>query len=60
MALTRVDKERIKDSRLKLQSVANSLKQVTSKGINGIDEIQECLKDAEKSLDGALRGDPLQ
>ena len=57
MGLTRVDKERIRDSRLKLQSVAKSLKQVHSTGIEGMDEIQDCLKDAEKSLKGALRGD---
>ncbi len=60
MGLTRVDKERIRDSRMKLQSVANSLKQVSPKGINGIEEIQDCLKDAEKSLKGALKGDPLE
>ena len=57
MGLTRVDKERIRDSRLKLQSVANSLKQVTPKGIDGMDEIQDCLRDAEKSLRGALQSE---
>jgi len=55
MGLTRVDKERIRDSRLKLQSVANSLKQVSPKGINGMEEIQDCIRDAEKSLRGALQ-----
>jgi len=60
MGLTRVDRERIKDSRMKLQSVANSLKQISPKGINDIDEIQDCLKDAEKSLRGALRSDSLE
>ncbi len=57
MGLTRTDKERIRDSRMKLQSVSNSLKQVNSKGINGIDQIQDCLEDAEKSLKGALQHD---
>ena len=60
MGLTRVDRERIKDSRMKLQSVANSLKQVSPQGINDIDAIQDCLKDAEKSLRGALRADSLE
>jgi len=57
MGLTRVDKERIRDSRLKLQSVANSLKQISPKGVNGIDEIQDCIRDAEKSLKGALQSE---
>ena len=57
MGLTRVDKERIRDSRLKLQSVANSLKQVSPKGINGMEEIQDCIRDAEKSLKGALHSE---
>jgi len=60
MRLTRVEKERIKDSRLKLQSVANSLQHINPKGINGIEEIQECLRDAEKSLKVALNGHPME
>ena len=60
MGLTRVEKERIKDSRLKLQSVANSLKHINPKGVNGIEEIQDCLRDAEKSLKVALNGEPLE
>ena len=55
MALTRLEKERISDSRLKLQSVANSLKEVDPKKVKDFDEIQDCLEGAEKSLDGALR-----
>jgi hypothetical protein len=57
MGLTRVDKERIEDSRMKLRSVANSLQQISTKGIDGMDEIEECIKDAEKSLKGALQGE---
>lgn len=52
--LTRADKERIQDSRLKLQSVADSLNQVKTGKIAGMHEIQECLDEAEKSLNGAL------
>jgi hypothetical protein len=60
MGLTRVDKERISDSRLKLQAVTNSLKQLSPDGLRGVDEIQDCLEDAEKSLRGALRADALK
>ena len=55
MALTRVERERITDSRLKLQSVSNLLKHVDPEKIPHFDEIEECLGDAEKSLGGALR-----
>jgi hypothetical protein len=57
MRLSRADKERITDSRMKLQSVANSLKQINPTRINDIDEIQDCLRDAEKSLKSALNAD---
>ncbi|MEO8596357.1 MAG: hypothetical protein ABI759_23770 [Candidatus Solibacter sp.] len=60
MSLTRVDKERIRDSRLKLQTVARSLKEVNPSEVNGMEEIQECLEDAEKSLKGALKKEDLE
>jgi hypothetical protein len=55
MALTRVEKERVSDSRLKIQSVNNSLKHVDPKKVPHFAEIQECLEEAEESLGGALR-----
>ena len=55
MALKRVEKERIKDSLLKLQSVANSLNHVNSTEIPHLEDVQECLEDADKILGGALR-----
>jgi hypothetical protein len=55
MALTRAEKERITDSRLKLQSVANSLDHVDPGKVRDFQEIQDCLEDAEKSLYEALR-----
>ena len=55
MALTRVDKERISDSRLKIQAVAESLSEIDPGKIAGMENIQECLEDAEKSLSGTLR-----
>lgn len=58
MALTRVEKERITDSRMKVQSITNSLKQVDPNKIRDFEEIQECLKDADRSLGEALRSSP--
>ena len=55
MALTRLEKERIADSRLKLQSVANSLKHIAPEKVPDFDDIQNCLQNADKSLGGALR-----
>jgi hypothetical protein len=55
MALTRVERERITDSRLKIQSVANSLHHVDSKKVPDYEGIQKCLEGAYKSLGGALR-----
>jgi hypothetical protein len=57
MALTRAEKERITDSRLKLQSVADSLSHVDPEKVPEFHEIQECLEDAEKTLSGALRSE---
>jgi len=57
MSLSRAEKERIRDSRLKLQSVTQSLKEVHSSEVRGMDEIQDCLEAAEKSLKGALQKD---
>jgi hypothetical protein len=54
MALKRDEKERIQDSLLKLQSVANSLDQVDSKEIPHLEDVQECLEDADKVLGEAL------
>jgi hypothetical protein len=58
MALTRVERERITDSRLKVQSISNSLRHVDAKKIRDFEEIQECLEDADRSLGEALRSSP--
>ena len=57
MALTRVEKERVVDSRLKIQSIAESLQHIDPKKIPQIDEINNCLEAAEYSLSSALRSD---
>ena len=55
MAFTSVERERITDSQLKIQSVANSLNRVDPKKLSALEEIQECLEDADRSLGAALR-----
>ena len=57
MRLTRLEKERIADSRFKLQSVADSLRHVDHSKVNEFEEIQDCLENAERNLRGALRAD---
>ncbi len=56
MALTKVERERISDSRLKLQSVAYSLQEVDRDKVPDMEDIEDCLDEAEKTLSGALRG----
>ena len=58
MALSKMEKERVLDSRLKIQSVVNSLRAVDPAQIPDYEEIEECLDDAEKSLRQALRASP--
>jgi len=55
MSLTRSEKERINDSRLKIQSAANSLSAINSAKVPEIDEIQECLESANRNLGAAPR-----
>ena len=55
MGLTRVDKERIADDRMKIQSVVSSLAQIDPAKIADVEAIQECLENADKNLAGALR-----
>jgi hypothetical protein len=55
MALTRVERERLTDSRLKIQSVTKSLTHIDSKKIRDLDEIRQCLDAADRSIRGALR-----
>ena len=57
MALSPVDRERIQDSKRKIQSIHNSLQHVDPKKIANFDALQDCLEDAESSLDGALKSE---
>ena len=55
MSLTRLERERITDSRLKIQAITESLNGVDPDKIPDMENIQECLQDAERTLRGALR-----
>jgi hypothetical protein len=55
MSLTQVEKERISDARLKLQSAARTLKRVDASKLPDHGDIEDCLEDADKSLGSALR-----
>jgi hypothetical protein len=55
MALTRVERERITDSKLKIQAITNSLNGVDPEKVPHFEQIQECLEDADQRLAGALR-----
>ena len=60
MALTPADRERILDSKRKLESAAHTLKHVGKKKIPDFESIEECLEDADRTLDGTLRSDSIK
>ena len=55
MQLTQEERARITDSTHKIQSANDSLAHVDPKKIPDIEEIQECLENADKTLRGVLR-----
>ena len=55
MTLTRMERERLTDSKLKIQSVAESLKHIDPKKVPDFENIEECLEGADQSLKEALR-----
>jgi hypothetical protein len=55
MALTRVERERISDSQMKIRSITRSLQHVDPRKIPDVEAIEKCLDDADKSFTGALR-----
>jgi hypothetical protein len=54
MALSRAERERIADNRMKIRSAADSLSHIDPSKINDFEAIQECLENADKNLTGAL------
>jgi hypothetical protein len=59
MPLTRLEREVITDSMLKIQSIQASLDQLDEVRLLDLDEIHSCLKTADNSFRVALRGGPL-
>ena len=55
MTLTRVERERITDGMLKIQSARASLEDVDAQKIPEIEAMEDCLEDADKSLKRALK-----
>jgi hypothetical protein len=55
MALNKVKRERITDSLLKLQSASSALRGVDPGDVPDLEDVQDCLKDADKILGAALR-----
>jgi hypothetical protein len=56
--LTRLEREVITDSMLKIQSIEASLSEIDGSKIIDIDEIHGCLKTANRSFRAALRSGP--
>ena len=55
MALTRLEREQIQDSKLKVQSASEILSQVDPEKIADYEGIQECLEGANNCLEAALK-----
>jgi hypothetical protein len=55
MAMTRAEKERLNDIRLKLQSAARSLQHLPESDIPDYDQIEKCLDNADQNLRDAVQ-----
>lgn len=55
MSLTKLEREAITDSVLKIQSIQASLEQVEEAGIPNREEIESCLETADKTLRVVLK-----
>jgi len=58
MQLSKLEREVLTDSMLKIQSIEASLQQIDASKLDDIDEIHSCLKTAGKSLRMALTNGP--
>jgi len=58
MTFTRVERAKITDSVLKIQSARTSLENIDETKIPDLAEIQSCLRSADKTLRFALRHSP--
>jgi hypothetical protein len=59
MKLTKVEREKITDSVLNIQSARASLEDMDQSKVPELAEMQDCLEDADKSLRKVLRDTPL-
>jgi hypothetical protein len=57
MALTRVERAKITDSALKIQSAHASLEELDKTKVDDFEAIEECLEMADANLRQALRAD---
>ena len=58
MELSKLEREVITDSMLKIQSIEASLDQIDTSKLDGIDDIHSCLRSAGKSFRMALSKGP--
>jgi hypothetical protein len=58
MPLTKLEREVITDSMLKVQSIQSSLEQIDDSKIPEAEEIHDCLEAADQSFRDALKGQP--
>ena len=58
MMFTRLERAKITDSVLKIQSARLSLEDIDENKIADLEQIQDCLSSADKTLRSALRYDP--
>jgi hypothetical protein len=58
MGLTRLEREKITDGMLKIQSARASLEEVAADKIPEFENLEDCLEDADKNLSRALRQAP--
>jgi hypothetical protein len=56
--LTRLEREVITDSMLKIQSIEASLSEIDGSKVVDIEEIHSCLKTADRSFRAALKSGP--
>jgi hypothetical protein len=60
MPLSKLEREVITDSMLKIQSIQASLGEIDTTKVPGIDEVHTCLKAANSSFRAALRAGSTQ
>ena len=58
MMFTRLERAKITDSVLKIQSARVSLEDIDENKIEDLGQIQDCLRNADKTLRSALRYEP--